>query len=120
MTDLVRERCVACRRDSPRLTDAEVASLHPQVPEWEVIQRGGVDRLRRRFRFREYQRAVDFAVAVADLAEEEGHHPRLTVEWGRVTVDWWTHTIRGLHRNDFIMAAKADRAFEEGGRQSPR
>ena len=118
MTDLVRERCVACRRDSPRVTDSEVALLHPQVPEWELIQRGGVGRLRRRFRFREYRRAVDFAVAVSNLAEEEGHHPRLTVEWGQVTVDWWTHTIRGLHRNDFIMAAKTDHAFEEGSRQS--
>lgn len=116
MRDLVGERCVACRGDSPRVTDAEVGLLHPHVPDWELIDRGGVDRLRRRFRFRDYRRGVEFAVAVADLAEEEGHHPRLTVEWGRVTVEWWTHAIRGLHRNDFIMAAKTDRAFEEGKR----
>jgi 4a-hydroxytetrahydrobiopterin dehydratase len=46
---------------------------------------------------------------VGQIAEEEGHHPSILTEWGRVTVTWWTHKIKGLHRNDFIMAAKTDR-----------
>ena len=47
------------------------------------------------------------------IAESEGHHPRLTVEWGRVGVEWWTHKIKGLHRNDFIMASKTETLFEQ-------
>ena len=108
MTSLVQERCVACRRDAPTLTDAEVAELHPQVPEWEVIEVDGVKRLQRVFSFSNFAEALDFTNEVGALAEVEGHHPALLTEWGRTTVTWWTHKIRGLHRNDFIMAAKTD------------
>ena len=117
MTQLTQERCVACRRDAPRVTDAEIAELHPIVADWELIQVDGVNRLRRGFRFRNFQQAMDFSTGIGQIAEEEGHHPKLVTEWGRVTIDWWTHKIRGLHRNDFIMAAKTDRAFEEATRQ---
>src|SRR5215218_4591288 len=108
MTSLVQERCVACRRDAPTLTDAEVAELHPQVPEWEVIEVDGVKRLQRVFSFSNFAEALDFTNEVGALAEVEGHHPALLTEWGRTTVTWWTHKIRGLHRNDFIMGAKTD------------
>jgi 4a-hydroxytetrahydrobiopterin dehydratase len=109
MGSLVQERCVSCRRDAPRVTDAEIAELHPQVPEWELIEVEGVKRLRRVFSFRSFAEALDFTNEVGALAEAEGHHPALLTEWGRTTVTWWTHKIRGLHRNDFIMAAKTDR-----------
>ena len=112
MTELVRERCVACRRDAPRVTDADIEELHPIVAEWELIEVGGVKRLHRSFRFRNFQQALDFSFSIGQMAEDEGHHPKLVTEWGRVTIDWWTHKIRGLHRNDFIMAAKTDQSFE--------
>ncbi len=112
---LVGERCVACRRDAPRVTDEEVAALMPQVPEWELIERDGVPRLERVFRFPNFVEALAFTDRVGELAEAEGHHPALLTEWGRVTVTWWTHKIRGLHRNDFVMAAKTD---ELASRQS--
>jgi 4a-hydroxytetrahydrobiopterin dehydratase len=111
VTALTAEKCVACRRDAPTVTDAEIAELHPQVPEWELVEVEGVKRLRREFAFEDFAQALAFTDAVGALAEEEGHHPALLTEWGRVTVSWWTHKIRGLHRNDFIMAAKTDRAF---------
>ena len=111
MTELVRERCVACRRDAPRVTDDEITQLHPMVGEWELFEDDGVKKLRRSFRFRNFQQAMDFSMTIGQMAEEEGHHPKLVTEWGRVTIDWWTHKIRGLHRNDFIMAAKTDQAF---------
>jgi len=113
VTALTAEKCVACRRDAPTVTDAEIAELHPQVPEWELVEVEGVKRLRREFAFEDFAQALAFTDAVGALAEEEGHHPALLTEWGRVTVSWWTHKIRGLHRNDFIMAAKTDRAFSE-------
>ena len=105
---LTRERCVACRRDSPKVTDQEIAELSPQIPDWHLTADDGIARLQRKFRFTNFADALSFATAVGATAEDEGHHPRITLEWGRVGVDWWTHKIRGLHRNDFIMAAKTD------------
>ena len=87
--------------------------LMPQVVEWEVLDEEGVPHLARSFRFRNFVEAQDFAVKVGEAAEGEGHHPRLIVEWGRVSVAWWSHKIKGLHRNDFIMAAKTDEIFDE-------
>ena len=108
MSSLARERCGACRRDSPRVTEAEIAELKPQIPEWELVEREGVQRLERVFCFASFAEALTFTNRVGALAEEEGHHPALLTEWGRVTVTWWTHKIHGLHRNDFIMAAKTE------------
>lgn len=111
---LAKERCVACRRDAPTVTPEEIAQLHPQVPQWELAEEDGIPRLRRTFRFKDFASALAFAAKVGAAAEEEGHHPRMTVEWGRVQVEWWTHKIRGLHRNDFVMAAKTDLIYREG------
>ena len=105
---LTQEKCVACRRDAPTVTAEEIAVLHPQVPDWELVEVDGVKRLRRVFSFRDFGEALDFTNEVGALAEAEGHHPALLTEWGRTTVTWWTHKIRGLHRNDFVMAAKTD------------
>jgi 4a-hydroxytetrahydrobiopterin dehydratase len=111
MTELTGERCVACRRDAPTVTDEEIAELHPQVPEWELVEVDGIKRLTRIFPFENFAQALDFTTRVGRIAEEEGHHPALLTEWGRTTVTWWTHKIKGLHRNDFIMAAKTDQLF---------
>ena len=112
MTSLAGERCVACRRDSPSVTDAEIAELKPHVAAWDLIEVEGVARLRRSFAFGDFAQALSFTNRVGSLAEEEGHHPALLTEWGRVRVEWWTHKIAGLHRNDFVMAAKTDELFE--------
>ena len=108
MSTLSAERCVACRRDSPRVTEAEVAVLKHEVSGWQLLERDGIARLERVFHFPSFADALAFTNRVGALAEAEGHHPALLTEWGRVTVTWWTHKIRGLHRNDFIMAAKTD------------
>ena len=96
------------------MTEAEAAELHAYVPEWEIVEVDGVRRLRRVFRFPDFADALAFTDAVGAAAEEEGHHPALLTEWGRTTVEWWTHKIRGLHRNDFVMAAKTDRLAGAG------
>jgi 4a-hydroxytetrahydrobiopterin dehydratase len=108
MAALTTEKCTACRRDSPRVTGAEVRELKPQLQEWTLVEREGIQRLERVFRFANFAEALAFTNRVGALAEEEGHHPAILTEWGRVTVTLWTHKIRGLHRNDFIMAAKLD------------
>jgi len=90
------------------VTQEEIAELLPQIPDWTLIERDGIKRLERIFRFKDFADALAFTEKVGRLAESEGHHPAILTEWGRVTVTWWTHKIRGLHRNDFIMAAKTD------------
>ena len=102
------ERCVACRRDSPRATEAEIAELTREIPDWHLVERDGIARLERVFHFPSFADALAFTNRVGAIAENEGHHPALLTEWGQVTVTCWTHKIRGLHRNDFIMAAKTD------------
>lgn len=109
MADLVGMKCVVCRGDEPPATDAEIAIYQPLIPEWKIIERENIKRLERVFRFKSFAQAVAFTNKVAEIAEQEEHHPAILTEWGRVTVTWWTHKIKGLHRNDFIMAAKTDR-----------
>jgi 4a-hydroxytetrahydrobiopterin dehydratase len=111
METLTQMRCVACRKDSPTVTAAETAELLPQVAEWDLVELDGIKRLRRVFSFADFAQALEFTDRVGALAEEEGHHPALLTEWGRTTVTWWTHKIKGLHRNDFIMAAKTDQLY---------
>ena len=108
METLTEMKCVACRRDAPTVTDAEIAEFQPQVADWEIVELDGIERLRRAFSFDDFAQALGFTDKVGELAEEEGHHPALLTEWGRTTVTWWTHKTKGLHRNDFIMAAKTD------------
>lgn len=102
------DHCEACRADAPRVTQAEIEALMPQIPGWAIVSVGGVKQLERVFSFPNFVDALAFTNKVGALAEAEGHHPALLTEWGRVQVRWWTHKINGLHRNDFVMAAKTD------------
>lgn len=111
MDTLKTRTCEPCRKGAPTVTPEEMAELRPQVPEWAIVQPDGVPRLERVFTFPDFAAALAFTTRVGAIAEEEGHHPALLTEWGRVTVGWWTHKIRGLHRNDFIMAAKTDQLY---------
>ena len=112
METLKQMKCVACRKDAPTLTDAEIAELHPQVLDWDIVELDGIKRLRRVFSARDFAEALEFTNRVGELADEQGHHPALLTEWGKTTITWWTHKIRGLHRNDFIMAAKSDELYQ--------
>lgn len=93
------------------MTQDEIAQLKPGTPDWEVVERENILRLERVFKFKDFVQALEFTTQVGKIAEEEGHHPALLTEWGKVTVTWWTHKIKGLHRNDFIMAAKTDEVY---------
>jgi len=110
--NLATGKCVACRAGEPSLTDAEIEDLLPQLPQWQVKEVDGVKRLEKVFKFKNFVQALEFTNKIGAIAEEEGHHPLIITEYGRVTVDWWTHVIKGLHKNDFIMAAKADEIYQ--------
>jgi 4a-hydroxytetrahydrobiopterin dehydratase len=112
MDNLVQMKCTACRGDEPPLTEEEIVALMPQVPAWDLVERDGVRRLARAFKFHDFAQALAFTNEVGRIAEEEGHHPVIELTWGKVTVTWWTHKIKGLHQNDYIMAAKTDELFE--------
>lgn len=112
MKQLALERCTACRADSPRVTDAELAELMPQIPEWHVVEREGIPRLERTYKFKDFAEALAFTNKVGALAEAEDHHPVLLTEYGKTTVTWWTHKIKGLHRNDLVMAARSDELYK--------
>ena len=113
MENLTSQKCVACQADAPKVTDDELAEFIKEIPDWEAISEDSIPKLRRIFSFDDYIQAVNFSNQVADLAEEEDHHPSILLEWGRVQVTWWTHKILGLHKNDFIAAAKTDRLLKK-------
>lgn len=113
MAELTQSLCVPCRGGVPTLTPEEIAVLMPQVPDWQVAGKDGIAKLVREFTFRDFREALDFAVRVGELAEREQHHPDLHVAWGKVGVETWTHKIRGLHTNDFILAAKIDALYDK-------
>jgi len=106
VSQLSELRCVPCRGGDPPLTVEQIAALMPQVSQWTLIERESIPRLERVFKFKNFAQALAFTDQVGALAEAEDHHPAILIEWGRVTVTWWTHKIKGLHQNDFIMAAR--------------
>ncbi len=108
MTDLKNKTCEACRADAPLATAAQIKEYIAQLPEWRIIEIEGIKRLQRVFKFEDFSEALEFSNKVGAIAEEEGHHPAILTEWGKTTVSWWTHKIKGLHVNDFVMAAKTD------------
>jgi 4a-hydroxytetrahydrobiopterin dehydratase len=108
MINLAAGKCVACRAGEPTVTESEISLLLPQIPEWQIKEVDGVKRLERVYKFKNFAQALEFTDKVGAIAEEENHHPLIITEWGRVTLQFWTHVIGGLHKNDFIMAAKSD------------
>lgn len=111
MNDLAKGKCVACRAGEPTLTEEQIQELLPQLHDWEVNEVNGMKRLEKVFKFRNFAQALEFTNKIGAVAEEEDHHPLIITEWGKVTINWWTHKIGGLHKNDFIMAAKSDEIF---------
>ena len=111
MTDLKSKSCEACRANAPQATASQVKEYMGQLPEWQILEIEGIKRLQRIFKFSNFREALAFSNKVGAIAEEEGHHPAILTEWGKVTVSWWTHKIKGLHVNDFVMAAKTDSLY---------
>jgi 4a-hydroxytetrahydrobiopterin dehydratase len=112
MMNLAAGKCIACKAGEPTLTDAEIADLLPQVQGWEVKEVNGEKRIEKVFKLKNFAQALEFTNKIGAIAEEEDHHPLIITEYGRVTVDWWTHKIGGLHKNDFIMAAKTNELYQ--------
>lgn len=108
MAPLSKESCAPCRAGDPRLTPEEVQALLADVPGWSTTEKDGVARLEKWFLFQDFAAALGFADRVGAMAEAQDHHPEILIAWGQARVSWWTHAVKGLHRNDFICAAKTD------------
>ena len=111
MAELQSQSCEACKIDAPRLTDTEITNLISEINDWDLIKEP-VKQIKKIFSFPDYQSGVNFLNAVATMADQEDHHPELVLEWGKVTVIWWSHKIKGLHKNDFICASKTDNLYQ--------
>jgi 4a-hydroxytetrahydrobiopterin dehydratase len=108
----LQQQCVPCSSDTPPLTADEIIVYKSRVPLWNVTEENSVPHLRREFTFDNFSQALLFAVRIGELADMQGHHPRLIIQPKHVCVEWWTHAIGGLHQNDFIMATNTDDLYE--------
>ena len=110
MTQLAAKRCIPCRGGVPPLTRAQIEPSLKEVPGWELVNEESL-RIRREFKFKDFNEAIAFVNQIAMLAELEGHHPDFEIHYNRVTLELYTHKIQGLHENDFIMAAKINAIY---------
>lgn len=104
--NLADKQCIPCRGGALPLTAAERAPLLTGLPEWDVVDG---HHLVRDYKFADFAQALAFTNSAGQIAEEQGHHPEITVGWGHANVEIWTHKINGLTESDFILAAKLDR-----------
>lgn len=107
MTDLTSKKCVPCEIGAIPLDKDEIQDLMEDLESgWEVVDDKYIEKT---FKFKDFKEALEFTNKVGELAEEESHHPDIFLAWGRVGVKLLTHKIKGLHENDFILAAKIDK-----------
>jgi 4a-hydroxytetrahydrobiopterin dehydratase len=114
MEELAKLHCSPINSKTARLNEHGINQLKAKLPGWQTHEKSGELRLEKVYEFEDFRKALAFTNQVAQVANEEDHHPALLTEWGKVTVTWWTHKIKGLHQNDFIMAAKTEQIY--GGR----
>jgi len=109
---LANQICEACGSDAQPLSDVAAQQLLKEVPGWQMLTVDGTRRISKTFKTSDFNAAIKKAQAIAEIADAADHHPELVVEWGKIKVSWWTHSVSGLHKNDFIMAAKTDTLFD--------
>lgn len=109
--NLVEKHCVPCEGGTPPLGEVEIRKLSEQVPSWSLKE----GHLYRSFKFKRFLEAIGFVNSIARIAEEEGHHPDIAIHYNRVEVELWTHAIKGLSENDFILASKIERLLNTSG-----
>ncbi len=102
--DLTKKKCVPCESSMPPLEEEEISSLLKQVSGWGLKE----GHVYKKFKFKDFIEAMKFVNSVADIAEQEGHHPDICVHYSKIEIEIWTHAINGLSENDFILAAKID------------
>ena len=106
---LLEKKCVPCEGGTPPLNQEEAQNLLKEIPSWEIKD----GRVFRQFKFKNFRGSIAFVNKVAEIAENEGHHPNITINYNKVSIELFTHSIKGLSENDFIVAAKIDKSSKE-------
>ena len=100
--NLSEKRCVPCEGGTPPLGEGEIKDLISEVPSWSLKN----GHLYKSFKFKNFVESIKFVNSVAKISEDEGHHPDISIRYNKVELDLWTHAVKGLSENDFILAAK--------------
>lgn len=109
MTDLLKKKCLPCLKTTPALEGEKLRAFHEELGrDWILVKEKYLEKT---FLFKNFKEALSFVNVIGDLSEEEKHHPDLSLSWGKVVVNLWTHAIGGLSENDFILAAKIDALY---------
>ena len=104
--DLTKKKCVPCEGGEPKISYKDALILSKAIPNWKIVNK---HHLIREFKFKDFKAGLKFVNEVGKIAESEGHHPDIVLKWGYVKIKLFTHAIRGLHQNDFIIASKIDK-----------
>ena len=113
MNELSQMHASPVTSSTPKLSGKELSAVFLKLPGWQMHTKKGEKRIERSFAFKDFDQALAFTNKVAQIADAENHHPTILTEWGKVTITWWTHRIKGLSYNDFILAAKTDALLEK-------
>jgi 4a-hydroxytetrahydrobiopterin dehydratase len=113
MNELANMHCTKITKDTPQMGDNDIQKYIAGLPGWQLKMKDDEPRIEKVFAFKDFDQAAGFTMGVARKSKEEDHHPAILTEWGKVTVSWWTHKIKGLHLNDFIMAAKTEQLYQD-------
>lgn len=109
MSDLLSRKCIPCSITELPLEESEIKEYMKDLNEgWKVVENRKIEKV---YKFKDFKEGLDFTNKVGELAEVEGHHPGIFLTWGKVIISLMTHNIKGLHENDFIMAAKIDEIY---------
>ena len=107
---LLEKKCTACELGAPLVPDKDQIEFLKDLEGWQ-IDKSDISKLVKTFKFSNYVKTLNFVNLIAELSESEDHHPKIIFEWGKVSLQWWSHKIEGLHTNDFICAAKSDEIY---------
>lgn len=113
MEELAKQPILSYAKYDEPLTEEQTEVYLKVLPDWKIVFREGNPRLEKNYSFDDFMGAVNFANQVADLAEEAHHHPDILISWGKCAVRWWTFVYKRLHENDFIMAARTEKLFQD-------
>ena len=113
MTTLTDQPIAICNKDSLALSTVEIKKLLGELNDWTLNSMQNCRQIKKHYKFKDFISAMKFANEITALAEEENHHPCICIEWGKVSLSWWTHSCAGLFINDFIMAARSDKAYQQ-------
>jgi len=107
--DITNKNCEPCKHGGNPLPANEIKDYLECIKNWFLIE--GNTKIKKEFKFKDFKTALNFTNNIGNMAEQQGHHPDIKLGYGYVNIIWYTHTIGGLHDNDFICASKTDQIF---------